>query len=151
MVEHLLDRYKLEPLYPEGGYYRRVISTPEYSHILYLLTSQSPSALHRLSSDEIWQFLQGDPIEQFVITTDQKPFITRLGFKDELSVRVPAGYWQGSRLAPGGSYALVGCTVIPPFSDGSYEHGYYDELSAVYPDLTEQLALYCRPPVMSRE
>lgn len=49
-------------------------------------------------------------------------------------VVVPRGVWQGSRLMPGGRYALLGCTVAPGFDYADYEAGARDDLLYLYPD-----------------
>ena len=63
----------LEP-HPEGGYYRetyRAAQTlrtprgerPASTAILFLITAESVSRLHRLSSDELWVYQGGLPLE----------------------------------------------------------------------------------------
>jgi uncharacterized protein len=51
---------------------------------------------------------------------------------------VPAGVWQGARLAPAqpGShgFALLGCTVSPPWNERDFELGARDELTRLFPD-----------------
>lgn len=51
----------------------------------------------------------------------------------EVQVVVPAGVWQGSRLAPGGRFALVGTTMAPGFTPDDYEGGLRADLLARYP------------------
>jgi len=46
---------------------------------------------------------------------------------------VPAGVWQGSRLAPGGQFALLGTTMTPGFDFADYEQGRRSELISAYP------------------
>jgi len=46
---------------------------------------------------------------------------------------VAGGTWQGSRLAPGGKFALMGTTMAPGFDPKEYEPGKRDALSAQYP------------------
>jgi uncharacterized protein len=57
-------------------------------------------------------------------------------------VLVPRGAWQGSRLAPGGRFALLGCTVAPGFDFADFEQGKRDALVREFPafaDLITQL------------
>jgi predicted cupin superfamily sugar epimerase len=49
-------------------------------------------------------------------------------------VVVPKNVWQGSRLIPGGTFALLGCTVSPGFEFADYESGHRDALVTQYPD-----------------
>lgn len=49
---------------------------------------------------------------------------------------VAEGSWQGSRLKPGGRWALLGTMMCPCFSEGCYEHGDAGLLKAQYPQAT---------------
>jgi predicted cupin superfamily sugar epimerase len=46
---------------------------------------------------------------------------------------VPAGVWQGARLAGEGKVALLGCTVTPGFDYADYRSGSYAELAEKWP------------------
>ena len=45
----------------------------------------------------------------------------------------PAGVWQGTRLVPGGRWALLGTTMAPGFDVGDYEPGERELLVSAYP------------------
>jgi predicted cupin superfamily sugar epimerase len=45
---------------------------------------------------------------------------------------VPAGVWQGCRLATGGKWALMGCTVAPGFDYADFELATRHELRTQY-------------------
>jgi predicted cupin superfamily sugar epimerase len=49
------------------------------------------------------------------------------------SVLVPRGTWQGSRLRPGGRFALLGATVSPGFEFSDFELEEGNELMKRYP------------------
>ena len=128
----------------EGGYFRqtwksdveipRAALPSRYSRaraagtsIYYLLEPSTFSEMHRLISDEVFHFYHGDPIEMLQLWPDGSSRAVRLG-GDLASgvlpqVVVPKGVWQGSRLAPGGSVALIGCSVSPGFDYADYETG----------------------------
>lgn len=54
--------------------------------------------------------------------------------------------WQGSRLLPGGDWALLGTTMWPGYTPECYEHGDADALTAQYPQAAEAIArLTARP------
>ena len=128
----------LQP-HPEGGYYLETyrsevtLSTPRGERpastaILFLVTEDSPSKLHRLWSDELWVFQGGLPLELVTLTpagelgtrvlgdleeivrsrdhgvapTEEFPVGLPAG-SDEwlLQALVPAGSWQGARLSGG--------------------------------------------------
>jgi predicted cupin superfamily sugar epimerase len=52
---------------------------------------------------------------------------------------VPAGVWQGTRLADGGKVALLGCTVTPGFDFADYRSESYTELAAKWPQEAERI------------
>jgi hypothetical protein len=61
-----------------------------------------------------------------------------------LQLEVPKYVWQGSRLLPGGSFALLGCTVSPGFDYADYESGKRDALVKQYPDAQEMIRVLTR-------
>ncbi|MCF7933368.1 MAG: cupin domain-containing protein [Spirochaetia bacterium] len=134
------------PLPEEGGYFRRQY-TSENEHvsgkklcslIYYLIDGYSFSSLHRLGSEEIWNFYRGDPAEQVLIYPDGRCEHIILGPHLErgevLTSVVPAGVWQGTRLLDGGAYALFGCVVVPEYDPEDYTHGSADRLLRQYPE-----------------
>jgi predicted cupin superfamily sugar epimerase len=120
-----------DPVSDAGG--TRSLSTAIY----YLLTPATCSRMHRLRSDEIFHFYLGDPVEMLHLFPDGSARIVRLGNDLERGERpqiaVPAGVWQGARVAPGGRAALLGTTVAPGFEYDDYEAGRRDELIAAHP------------------
>lgn len=141
-VARLLD---LRPLEPEGGYYRRSgeASTRgsdgrrHWSVILFLVTPEGFSALHRLRRDEIWSFLAGDPLESLRLHAEGRGEWVKLGLNPAAGERVQdvvtAGTWQGTRLAAGGRWALVSCVVAPEFVWEDFELGERAALTEAYP------------------
>jgi predicted cupin superfamily sugar epimerase len=63
---------------------------------------------------------------------------------------VAGGIWQGSRLAPGGKFALLGTTMAPGFDPADFEIGKRAELSAEYPAYAPLIALLTRWPRFSK-
>jgi hypothetical protein len=57
---------------------------------------------------------------------------------------VPAGVWQGSRLVPGGSFALLGTTMTPGFDRADLELGRREELVARWPTFREMIEALTR-------
>ena len=123
---HALD---LAP-HPEGGFYREFFRSTErvtppdgrgersaLTAIHFLLPAGAHSRWHAVNSDEQWTFLEGKPLELFVL--EQRASAVRrvvLGAFSEASVPsfvVPAGAWQAARAM--GPYSLVTCTVGPGF------------------------------------
>jgi uncharacterized protein len=109
--------------------------------IYYLLEPGTFSEMHRLASDEIFHFYLGDPVEMLQLHLDGSARTVILG-KDLAAGQhpqliVPKYVWQGSRLLPGGSVALLGCTVSPGFDYADYEAGHFEPLAGKYPQYTE--------------
>lgn len=144
-AQQVIDLLQLVPLPGEGGYFRetyrsatnkddRSLSTAIY----YLLTPETVSLFHRLKSDEVWHFYQGDAVELVMLHTDGTVEVVRLGSQLENDERcqavVPAGSWQGARLIEGGAWALMGCTVAPGFEFADFELGQRDHLASQYPN-----------------
>jgi len=105
--------------------------------IYYLLEPATFSEMHRLRSDEIFHFYAGDAVEMLQLRPDGSGTVVSIGNGlargERPQVVVPRGVWQGSRLAPGGAWALLGCTVSPGFDYADYETGERVELCARWP------------------
>ena len=121
--------------HPEGGYYREVFRSPRrvrasdavsdhaaITTIYFLLVAGQHSRWHRVVSDEIWHYYEGDPLE--LIWLDAARTVAqhrRLGpASDECRPVqiVPGGCWQAARSL--GAYTLVGCSVGPGFEFGEF-------------------------------
>ncbi|WP_419785987.1 cupin domain-containing protein [Pseudodesulfovibrio sp.] len=113
--------------------------------IYYLLTPETCSHLHRLESDEVFHFYMGDPCEMLRLYPDGSGETVLLGTDLAAGQRpqtmVPRGVWQGMRLLPGGTFALMGCTVAPGFDYRDYTHGSRSKLLEQYPGFAEQIRL----------
>jgi uncharacterized protein len=116
----LIESLALRP-HPEGGWYRQVFKSDDrvtrlsdgadrsaLTTIYFLLVEGTFSRWHRVISDEVWHFYEGDPLEltirdgeTVVLSADRRVHV------------VPARAWQTAR--PLGAYAFVGCTVGPGF------------------------------------
>ena len=130
--EQIIEYLDLKPLPIEGGYFRRTyLSTDKLgstrclsSAIYYLLTPDTYSKLHCLPSDEIYHFYLGDPIELLLLDPSGVGKARQMG-QDILGgqvqqMLVPAHTWQGSRLCPGGEFALLGTTMAPAFDESDF-------------------------------
>ena len=138
---------------------------PASTAILFLVTAGSVSRLHRLAGDELWAYHGGLPLELVTISAGGDlerrvlgdleatvPGGGRGAEIDELRVGlpegalpwlpqalVPAGSWQGARLAGGPrlpderAWALVSCVVTPGFDFEDFELGDREALLAAWP------------------
>ena len=122
--------------HPEGGYYKENYRSMQkmnvnfkernlMTSIYFLLTRDKFSAFHRIKSDELWHFHDGNPIVVHSINQEGVLKSRILGKEIEngqqLQFVVPAGEWFASEVISGGDYSLVGCTVAPGFDFGDFE------------------------------
>jgi len=150
-AEDIIALHRLEPLPEEGGFFRRTFyqtGDASESAILFLVTEDCFSAMHRIKSPEWFHFYEGDPVEQFVVGPHHKPqrylMGTDLAAGQQRSNRVPENCWQGLRLCPGGKWALFGVTVRPAFEWRDFDLGKRDQLLCEYPDCREWILALTR-------
>jgi predicted cupin superfamily sugar epimerase len=148
-LDQIKTLLKLEPHPKEGGFFAETYrcatdmatqNGPRSLHtaIYYLLTPDSFSEMHVLPGDEMFHFYLGDPVETLQLFPDGSSDIVTLGkaiaHGMKLQHVVRGGVWQGSRLKPGGKYALLGTTMSPGFAYEDYESGTASELITQWPD-----------------
>ncbi|MEO7775757.1 MAG: cupin domain-containing protein, partial [Steroidobacteraceae bacterium] len=92
--------------------------------IYFLLVAGQHSRWHRVRSDEVWHFYEGDPLELHVappsVESCAKITLARFSVDTVPVYTVPAGWWQGARTSK--EFTLAGCSVGPgfDFADFSY-------------------------------
>jgi predicted cupin superfamily sugar epimerase len=148
-LDQIKTLLKLEPHPKEGGFFAETYrcatdmatqNGPRSLHtaIYYLLTPDSFSEMHVLPGDEMFHFYLGDPVETLQLYPDGSSDIVTLGQAIAQGMKlqhvVRGGVWQGSRLKPGGKYALLGTTMSPGFAYEDYESGSESELITQWPD-----------------
>lgn len=132
-ASELIRCLQLRP-HPEGGFYfevwrsaSRVVpddrpARSAVTTIYFLLAAGGFSAWHRVRSDEVWHWYEGEALELLMASPDFSEMRRlRLGpvaAAQEPVATVPAGWWQAAR--PLGSHALCGCTVAPGFEFGDF-------------------------------
>jgi uncharacterized protein len=114
--------------HPEGGWYREVhrgaepIATSRgpraaLTSIYYLLEAGQKARWHMVTSDEIWHFHDGAPLELLAYEPARMELIRQMlgpaGDGREPIGVVRAGLWQAARSR--GDWTLVGCDVGPGF------------------------------------
>jgi predicted cupin superfamily sugar epimerase len=155
-AEELIRHLNLKPLPIEGGYFSETYRAaeeispgalpPRYSSakpfgsaIYYLLTAEPDcfSAMHRLATDEIYHLYLGDPVELLLLYPDRRSERVVLGPDvlggQQVQFAVPRDVWQGSRLVPGGNFALLGTTMAPAFDPADFVAGDRAQLLREYP------------------
>ena len=171
LAKHIIQTLGLRKLSDEGGWYRETHRAQDridpsavlwkqeeskhngirflYTAIDYMLTRKDVSLPHRLLSDEIWQFVGGQPIELHLLSPEGEYSRIILGHAYEgMTGRflVPRGYIQATRLIgresqDEGAWGLVGCYVIPGFDFADWQLIPKDELG--YPE--EVIKLFFEP------
>lgn len=147
-VQEIVEQLNLST-HPEGGYYREVYRSSENirlgngesrsagTGIYFLLPTGVCTNWHRVSSDELWHFYDGDRLVLEMI--DVEGNFSRQFLYDELTGKgnfqqlIPRNCWQ--RAYSTGDYTLVGCTVAPGFEFDDFEMAEPDELAMKYEDL----------------
>jgi hypothetical protein len=163
-AEEIKALLRLEPHPVEGGFFRRTYTSsvsvallggvrPYGTAIYYLLEEGTFSEMHVLSSDEIFHFYLGDPVQMLQLLPDGGSRVVTLGpdlaAGQHVQLVVPAGVWQGTRLvddgkAGGGKVALLGCTVTPGFDFADYRNASADELIAKWPQEVKRIKALTR-------
>ncbi len=118
-INTIAEKLNLLP-HPEGGFYRETYRSEHSSGIYYLLTKGTKSSFHRIKSDEMWHFYDGDSISIVEITDIGEVKETILS-KEKAQYVVPANVWFGAYLPDNSEYALMGCTVAPAFHFEDFE------------------------------
>lgn len=158
-VRAIVEALGLQP-HPEGGHYAEIWRADEEmpaaslparygaarnfgTAIYYLLGPDDRSAMHRITSDEIFHFYLGDPVEQLQLFPDGSHQVVEIGpdlaAGQRPQVVVPRGVWQGARVKPGGRFALMGTTVAPGFDFADFEMMGETDLTGAWPDAAEMI------------
>ncbi|WP_338762149.1 cupin domain-containing protein [Bernardetia sp. ABR2-2B] len=160
--EYWIEKLNLQA-HPEGGYYaenyradgvipksslsEKFAGNCSYSTAIYfLLTGSTFSAFHRIASDELWHFYDGDPLSIFYFDDLGNLHEKVLGIDIDKNqfpqIIIPAGVWFASRCQNPNGFTLSGCTVAPGFDFEDFELAYSNQLSKKYPkhrELIEEL------------
>lgn len=151
-VDEIIDQLHLSP-HPEGGYFREVYradgevnretgsSRSAGTGIYFLLPAAVCTNWHRVNSDELWHFYQGDALKLEIIDErgNFKQYKLHNNFSDESTFQalVPQNCWQ--RAYSLGEYSLVGCTVSPGFEFDDFEMVESQELISQFPDFKAEI------------
>ncbi|UOQ71049.1 cupin domain-containing protein [Hymenobacter cellulosilyticus] len=157
-AQTIIDTLQLLP-HPEGGYYKETYraatsittetgaSRNVSTAIHYLLADADKSHFHRIQSDELWFFHQGQALEIVFIQDKQLVTIT-LGNAIERGevpqAMIPANVWFGARVKGEAGFALVSCTVAPGFDFQDFELGRREALLQEYPHLRAAIEQFTR-------
>ncbi len=145
--------------HPEGGYYTETYRCAEAilnrngdqrntsTAIYFLLNDNDVSNLHRIQSDELWFFHQGEPLEIVMIEDGISSSIVlgnNLQKGEVPQAMIPANMWFGSKLKNSKGYALVSCTVAPGFDFRDFELADRNQLLSEFPHLQLLITAFTR-------
>ena len=142
--------------HPEGGWYREIHRSPgrlqlergprsALTVIDYVVEVGGYSAFHRVSSEEVWSWCAGAPLELFLLGPKGRRERFLLGPERAAGqhplVVVPAGFWQAARPLAGSpshaDYTWCSCVVAPGFDFEDFELAERETLLAQYPEHKE--------------
>ncbi len=150
-VRALIEHFQFDQIPVEGTLYKSTYRSetlvehggPAGTAIIgmYCDIPLSVSCFHRLTYDEVWHFYSGDPLSLYLLHPDGSSEEIIMGADplqgQKVQYLVPAGVWQGGCLAPGGRYALFGCTMAPGFVGACFEGAVVEQLIQQFPEQAE--------------
>lgn len=157
-AKEAIDTLQLQP-HPEGGFYKETYRSTQSiiapngtqrnmgTAIYYLLENEDRSHFHRIASDEIWFFHEGQPLEIICIMDGRIDIIllgTDLANSETPQAVIPANTWFGARVKDGAGHALVSCTVAPGFDFADFEMADRERLLQEFPQLHEWVLAFTR-------
>lgn len=152
---------KLEK-HPEGGFYKEVYRSDEminnyslpdryegnrcFSTSIYFLLEKSDfSAFHKIKSDEIWHFYQGNSVILYIIDNNGNMLLEKLGNNpdngEKLQITISKNSWFAAHINNKKSFSLVGCTVSPGFDFNDFIIGKRSDLINKFPQHKEIITL----------
>ncbi|MBS5886312.1 cupin domain-containing protein [Clostridium sp.] len=143
-AEYYIKNLEMLP-HVEGGYFKESFLSEEkvrenknlWSSIYFLLRTGEVSNFHRLKSDELWYYHDGEALTIYMISPEGELITKQLGINIENGevpqALVPKGYIFGSAMNNEG-FSLVGCMVAPAFEYEDFELFEREYLLNLYPD-----------------
>ena len=124
-AEYYIEHLEMEP-HVEGGYFKECLLEKEdrdlWSSIYFMLAKGEVSNFHRLKSDEVWYYHDGNALTIYMIDEEGKLTAAKLGLDLE----------KGEE-----GFSLVGCMVSPCFKYEEFELFDRKELLEKYPEHRE--------------
>ena len=154
----MIQHYSMELLEGEHTFFSECYHSPNRNkegkllastmYGLYCKEPKSYSDFHKLSHEEIWTFLEGDPFTLYLLYEDGSVDTVTLGSDlsagQLLQYTVPVGVMQAGCLSPGGEYALYSCTVVPAFDWQCFTMAEKEEILRKYGEKKEIIDFYKR-------
>lgn len=144
----LIQELNLKP-HPEGGYYKETYrgeprikldngkERNSSTAIYYMLTNEDKSHFHKVLSDEIWLFHQGETIVIYEIDQKGEMITHLLGIHFEKGeapqIVIPKGNWFAAQIQSKTGLSLVSCIVAPGFEFEDFILADKQEMLKQYP------------------
>ena len=156
--KEIVERLGLQE-HPEGGFYKetyrsnQTIETDKNVYrnistaIYFLLENENKSLFHRIKSDELWFFHQGEALEIVFIKEGVLNTIilgNNLENGEMVQATIPANTWFASRVKNLNGYSLVSCTVAPGFDFADFELAKREDLINEFPNLKETIEKFTK-------
>ncbi|PID82069.1 MAG: hypothetical protein CSB16_03195 [Clostridiales bacterium] len=145
--EQYIEHYNMERIPLENTYLKKMVLSETIidgnnalSAMIGLFSKEkgSLSYFHRLSVDEVWTFLDGDPIKLYLLNQDGSVETVVLSDKLEKGhfrmYHVKPGIWQAAETT--GDFSIYTCNLSPAFSNDVFEGG-DESLLDEYPDFRD--------------
>ena len=147
-ASEVIESLKLAPLPIEGGFFRETFRNTEMTCIYYLITQESFSTLHSLSSSEIWHYYAGNPAQMIQISPSGELLKFTLGSDlkagQSPQVIVKAHSLQGTKIVGDGTWTLFGCSVSPAFEAAQFTHVQRCEMIKKFPYHFDLISRYTK-------
>ena len=145
-AEQIIDELGMRPIPGEGAWFVEGPRNQELSAITVLLTSGDDgfSAMHRLTIDEGWQWLDGAPAALLRLRESPRRNHGSLGLLDarHRQMLVRKGVWQGA--ATMGDWTLLACWCSPAFRSSHFTLGRRAELIEAFPEYSAEVTALTR-------
>jgi predicted cupin superfamily sugar epimerase len=142
-ADEMIADLGLQPLAQEGSWWAPGPRTRNLSSITVLLTAapEGFSAIHRLTVDEGWQWVDGSPAVMLRLGPGGRGRLHAIERRTG-QVLVTAGTWQGA--ATLGAWTLLTCWCSPAFTWEGFTLGARAELQEEYPDWEREIEALTR-------
>ena len=156
--KEIVERLGLQE-HPEGGFYKetyrssQTIETDKNVYrnistaIYFLLENENKSLFHRIKSDELWFFHQGEALEIVFIKEGVLNTIilgNNLENGEVVQSTIPANTWFASSVKNLKGYSFVSCTVAPGFDFADFELAKREDLINEFPNLKETIEKFTK-------
>ncbi len=154
----LIQTLDLKP-HPEGGFYKETYRGSleieienlkirnSSTAIYYLLQDKDKSHFHKVLSDEIWLYHQGETVEIYEMDDSGNLITHHLGIDIENGeipqIVISKNHWFAARIKSNTGYCLVSCIVAPGFEFEDFELANKEVLLKQHPHYQEIIEQMC--------